>query len=226
MNVFFLWFSGQMLRRINLFHCFCRSPPPPPPTPPPPVLEGGKTGVLVKALKGKRERKQILIKIHQPQTYPITGNTVDTLSEFKEIPKFIPRITQGKCIKVYDGDTITIASSLPYDTQIYRFSIRLRNIDCPEIHTRNPQEKKVAEMAKAFVLDHVLGQVVYLTNVDLDKYGRVLANVHLTSERTSPCLSDLLLLERLAVPYDGGEKKTPTDWLAYHVGDCELPTAN
>ena len=34
---------------------------------------------------------------------------------YKDTTPFIPPLTYGKVIKVYDGDTLTIASKLPYD---------------------------------------------------------------------------------------------------------------
>lgn len=43
-------------------------------------------------------------------------------------------VPSGKVIKVYDGDTITIASKMPYDNSpLYRFHVRLNGIDTPEI---------------------------------------------------------------------------------------------
>ena len=35
--------------------------------------------------------------------------------EYNDTIPFIPPITCGKVIKVYDGDTLTLASKLPYD---------------------------------------------------------------------------------------------------------------
>ena len=54
--------------------------------------------------------------------------------EYKNTTPFIPPVTSGKVIKVYDGDTITIASTLPFRDNrntIYRFSVRLGDIDSP-----------------------------------------------------------------------------------------------
>ena len=59
-------------------------------------------------------------------------NTVDNPIEWKDCIPFVPPIAMGFVIKVYDGDTITIASKLPYpDSPLYRFSVRLNGIDCP-----------------------------------------------------------------------------------------------
>ena len=57
-----------------------------------------------------------------------------TIPGWKDTIPFIPPISGGVVIKVYDGDTITIASKLPYKkSPLYRFSVRLNGIDSPEI---------------------------------------------------------------------------------------------
>ena len=59
--------------------------------------------------------------------------SVDKLTWSDTIP-FVAPIKGGHVIKVYDGDTITIASILPYkESPIFRFSVRLAGIDSPEI---------------------------------------------------------------------------------------------
>ena len=65
---------------------------------------------------------------------------------------FIPPITRGKVIKVYDGDTLTIASRLPGNETLYRFSVRLGGIDCPEMKSKIASEKQVAQVAAEVVL--------------------------------------------------------------------------
>ena len=63
----------------------------------------------------------------------------------KETTIFIPQIKYAKVIKVYDGDTITVASKLPFKSSpIYRFSVRLRSIDSPEIKGASKKECELA----------------------------------------------------------------------------------
>ena len=53
--------------------------------------------------------------------------------KYEDTVEFTFPITEGKVIKVYDADTITIASKLPYkESPIYRLSVRLNGIDAPE----------------------------------------------------------------------------------------------
>lgn len=63
--------------------------------------------------------------------------------------KFVPPISYGKVVKVYDGDTITVATPLDYTrAPIYHFSVRLRGIDSPEIRGSSPEEKATAMVAR------------------------------------------------------------------------------
>lgn len=134
---------------------------------------------------------------------------------YKDTIVFKPDITHGKVIKVYDGDTITIATKLPYsNSPFFRFSVRLRGIDCPEIRTKNANEKHCAKLAKEMLYNNIYHKIVTLENVDYDKYGRVLADVLLDGVN----ITQMLINKRLAVVYDGGTKHTPDDWLAYYQG--------
>ena len=67
-------------------------------------------------------------------------------------------IKGGRVIKVYDADTITIASKLPYDeSPMYRLSVRLNGIDTPEIKGKgiSDEEKEAAKNARDFVSNMV-----------------------------------------------------------------------
>ena len=50
--------------------------------------------------------------------------------------QFVFPIYKGQVIKVYDGDTITIAAYMPYidSSPLFRFSVRLNGIDTPKPH--------------------------------------------------------------------------------------------
>lgn len=118
----------------------------------------------------------------------------------------------GKVIKVYDGDTITIASKLPYENSpVYRLHVRLHGIDCPEIKSKG-DEKTVALMAREFVSNMVLHKYVRLENIQSDKYGRLLADVYIDDIH----LNELLVTKKYAVRYDGGTKHCPDSWLTYN----------
>jgi len=137
---------------------------------------------------------------------------------YDETIKFVPPIKNGIVIKVYDGDTITIASKLPYnDSPIYRFSVRLSGIDCPEIKGKDENERNCAEIAKKELNDLLMNQLVTLENVKTEKYGRILADVYLDKLY----INKYMLEKCLAVPYDGTTKKSPKDWLEYYKGNIK-----
>lgn len=132
---------------------------------------------------------------------------------YKDTITFIPPITEGKVVKVYDGDTITIATKLPYeDSPYYRFSVRLKGIDCPELRTKNKDEKECAILARDFLRHQIMDKMILLKNVELEKYGRILADVYLNESN----MSELLCEHKLAVKYEGGTKQCPANWMEYH----------
>ena len=103
--------------------------------------------------------------------------------KYSDTVPFVPPIYFGKVIKVYDGDTITIASVLPNTTEpIYRFSVRLNGIDAPEIRGKTQEEKDLAIHVRNELYAKLSGKMVYLKNVNTEKYGRILADVYLDDE--------------------------------------------
>lgn len=141
-----------------------------------------------------------------------TNSTILENIEWKDTFIFIPPITEGRVIKVYDGDTITIASKLPYDNSlVYRFSVRLNGIDAPEIKGKDEDEKLAAQNAKRALENLILNKMVKLKNNTLEKYGRILADVYYEDIH----LNEWMLTNCYAVKYDGGTKKTPRSWLHF-----------
>jgi endonuclease YncB( thermonuclease family) len=153
--------------------------------------------------------------------------------EYKDTRRFIPPIEHGKVVKVYDGDTITIASTIFNYNVVYRFSVRLRRIDSPEIKGKTAEEKRLAQQSREALHNLIFGKIVFLTNVDTDKYGRILADVILYYDIDNPNnptlipinISDWMLENGLAVPYDGGKKIRPKEW-SKEDGEGEDPLQN
>ena len=129
-----------------------------------------------------------------------------TKTPTKSIP-FVPPIKEGKVIYVYDGDTITIVSKLPYDASpLYRFSVRLAGIDTAEIKGKTERERELAQEAKCALQKLILNKVVALKNLKTEKYGRVLADVYLGDLHVNQWLLD----NKYAIQYSGGTK---TNWV-------------
>ena len=134
-------------------------------------------------------------------------NPLKSPTKSKESVKFIPPITEGEVIHVYDGDTITIVSKLPYDASpLYRFAVRLAGIDTAEIKGKTDRERELAQEAKNALQKLILNKVVVLKNLKNEKYGRVLADVYLGDLHVNKWLLD----NKYAVQYSGGTK---TNWV-------------
>jgi len=129
--------------------------------------------------------------------------------EYKDTAVFTFPIKYGKVIKVYDGDTITIAAKLPNtDGPIYRFSVRLDGIDTPEIRGKSEIERELAKHARDALHELIYGKIIELRNVANEKYGRILADVYIGDTN----VNQWLIAENFAVLYDGGKKQRPVSW--------------
>jgi endonuclease YncB( thermonuclease family) len=144
------------------------------------------------------------------QNYMEDGNDI----KWEDTVEFTFPIEGGRVIKVYDGDTITIASKLPFnDSPLYRLSVRLNGIDTPEIKGKTEDEKLAAKHTRDALAALILNKYVTLKNIQSEKYGRILADVYFGDLH----LNEWLIKEKYAVKYDGGTKKSPNSWLKFRV---------
>ena len=142
------------------------------------------------------------VNSHPPSNNPAL-NPLKSPSKSKDSIKFVPPITEGEVIHVYDGDTITIVSKLPYDASpLYRFSVRLAGIDSAEIKGKTEKEKAQAQEAKNALQNLILHKVISLKNLKTEKYGRILADVYVGELHVNQWLLD----NNYAVKYLGGTK--------------------
>jgi endonuclease YncB( thermonuclease family) len=163
-------------------------------------------------LKTIRRILRWLFYIPKPQDYKADGDDI----HWEDTSVFTFPVKGGRVIKVYDGDTITIAAKLPMKkSPIYRFNVRLNGIDTPEMKGVGvtEDEKNTAHQAQDFVSNLILNKYVRLENVQNEKYGRILADVYIGDIH----LNQLLLKERYAVVYSGGTKIKPTSWVKYKL---------
>lgn len=111
-------------------------------------------------------------------------------------------------MSVYDGDTITVAARLPFqtpDAPLQLFKVRLNGIDTPEMKGKgvSDREKELAKKAKVALSKHILGKLVTFENVQLEKYGRVLCDV-ISDKGVN--MNHWLVKRGYAKKYDGGTK--------------------
>jgi len=130
--------------------------------------------------------------------------------EYKDTKPFVVPIQFGKVVKVYDGDTITIAAKLPdtKNSELYRFQVRLNGIDSPEIKGGSEHEKELAKNSRDELSKLIMGKIVELKNVSTEKYGRILADVYYGDLN----VCEWMLKNGYAVKYDGGTKHRPEEW--------------
>jgi micrococcal nuclease len=130
--------------------------------------------------------------------------------EYHDTEAFVPPIVYCKVIKVYDGDTITVAAMLPFKgSPLYRFSVRLHSIDSPEIRGETPTEKALAIKSRDALHKLIFGKIIELRNKGKEKYGRLLADVYLQDLH----VNKWMLEQQLAVPYNGGKKIRHESWI-------------
>ena len=142
------------------------------------------------------------------QTDAVILNSLQKV-EYNDTIEFMAPIKFGKVIKVYDGDTITIASVLPnVQSPVYRFHVRLNGIDSPEIKGKTPNEKLLAIKARDALSDVIMNKIVYLEIVGREKYGRLLADVYYDGKN----MNKWMIENKYSVSYDGGTKIRPKEW--------------
>ena len=154
-------------------------------------------------------------KIRGKGKHCLEEDTFDNNNMWAKTIPFVPPVSGGMVIKVYDGDTITIASKINglKDSPLYRFSVRLNGIDTPELKGgKNEDEKTLAIMARDFLSGKILHKQVELRDVKTEKYGRLLADVWFQGKS----MNSLMVEKRFAVEYDGGTKLSPDNWMTFY----------
>ena len=111
---------------------------------------------------------------------------------------------------VIDGDTFVGTIMLKDGTEIESVSVRLRNVDTPEIHGQCEKEITMAVQAKERLQELIpVGSVVEIKNIKDDKYaGRIDANVFDSSNRD---VGLVLIREKLGRHYSGGKRQSWCD---------------
>lgn len=107
----------------------------------------------------------------------------------------------ARIVRVIDADSIVVDLDQGFDIWQHDLHVRLAGIDAPERWTL--PGKAARDFVEALLppgTPVVISSEVYDPT---DKYGRCLGNVILGDERV---LNDLLIVEGLAVAYDGGPR--------------------
>ena len=130
-----------------------------------------------------------------------------------------------KVSNVYDGDTCRVIfyyggptpdgnSQQKKNKVLTRITVRLDNIDTPEMKSDNEHEVELAKQAKQTVTDYILDKICYVQFYKNDKYKRPLADIFpcIKNEdgsyiKTDISISQILIDQGLAREYHGGKKQ-------------------
>lgn len=111
-----------------------------------------------------------------------------------------------RCVRYvqnYDGDTVTFEIPNVHPIIGRNISVRVFGIDTPEMKGKAPCEKDRAKEAKEVVKNLLVkAKRIDLRNIQRDKYFRILADI----EADGVSISQKLVNQKLAYPYDGGTK--------------------
>jgi len=107
---------------------------------------------------------------------------------------------------IVDGDTFIGDVLMDKDVKVNSVSIRLRNVDTPEIHGECADEIKRAEYAKQRLSELIpVGTTIEINNIKNDKYqGRIDANVYDSFGRD---VGKILVKEKVGREYNGGKRQ-------------------
>ena len=126
-----------------------------------------------------------------------------TQSTFSNTIPFIPQLTRGKVIKVYDGNTIIIAAKNPQpDAAVVRYTICLRGIESPKLKTVNPFEKHAAVLSRDALNKLIFNKIITLQNVNIERYGRIIADIYLDDIHVNKWMLDNNYVDK----YEGGKQ--------------------
>ena len=136
---------------------------------------------------------------------PIDWSSVDSdVNEFT----FKGEKKIAKVVSVYDGDTIKVVFAV--SGKLYKFNCRIQHVDTPEIRTRNKKEKEYGLKVRDELRKKIMDKVVTIICDDFDKYGRLLIDIEIEQQKL---LSEWLIENNYAFRYDGGTKKSWSEYL-------------
>ena len=117
---------------------------------------------------------------------------------------------EAKCVKVYDGDTITVAFDT-FGLGIFKHSVRINNIDTPEMSRVGEVEKEMGKKARDYLSDLILDKIITVKCIKRERYGRLLSDISVGNVD----VATKLIEAGLAVEYHGVGPRF--DWAGKHT---------
>lgn len=139
--------------------------------------------------------------------YLVTFFIILSVFLYAKEQKVYGEIKISKLISIYDGDTFKVDID-DYPPIIGKnITIKIANVDCPDLNSKNPELKMKAYQAKIFTKKFLEnGSCIILKNMKRDKYFRIVAEIIVDGKN----LGTELLNNNLALSYDGKKK---TKWI-------------
>lgn len=121
-------------------------------------------------------------------------------------------VRKAKFIRAVDGDTVELEVDLGFKVTTKQH-FRIDGVNCPEIHSQDPEERMRAERARLFT-SGLLSQalVLYVRSskpvIEQEKYGRYLGFIIFTDATGAEGrdLSKALIEAKLGAEYHGGKR--------------------
>lgn len=164
---------------------------------------------LFRRLFSKRDSKIYIQSsiLHPP---PLCSTPLNKHPQLKKTPsyedttKFIAPIKSGVVVKVYDGDTFTLATKLPYDNSpLFRFSVHMRGLVSPDLKSVSPLTREEAKISRGALSELILTKIVNLDNIESDRYGNLVADVYYNGIY----INEWMISNDYSEDYDSGSKK-------------------
>lgn len=104
--------------------------------------------------------------------------------------KLYPDVKVSRLLRVIDGDTFACDIDEHSAIAGKNISIRIRGINTPEQRSKDPEERKSANLEKQRLSDLLnSARVIELRSIDRDKYFRIDADVYIDGEPLLPKLN-------------------------------------
>ncbi len=113
----------------------------------------------------------------------------------------------AKVLRIHDGDTFTIGWK--ENDKFVKTNIRLTGIDTPELKSKNNdgKESKLCRLGRNWLISIYLNKLVTIECLDMDKYGRLLANVYNYPNNDNISINQMLIDNKFARVYGGNLHK-------------------
>jgi endonuclease YncB( thermonuclease family) len=108
---------------------------------------------------------------------------------------YFPEFTEGKVVKVHDGDTFHIVANI--NGVFYRFIVRMYGYDSPELNT--DAGKRAKHALETRIMDKIVKVEIHKIR---EKYGRELATV--SDDKGE--INKWMIEQGYGIPYKGGTK--------------------